>query len=74
MFVSCLQAPLHVALNLAGAQAAGAYVQRGGGTVHDGADTLDVGRPGALRFADGMADTVTVHGLFCTDLAEFSHS
>ena len=72
-FVLC-SGMLHGALDLAGAQAAGADVQRGGHTVHDGVNALNVGGPGTLRLTDGMADAIAVNGSLCTDLTEFSHS
>ena len=72
MFLS-LQQMLHVALHLTGAQAAGANIQGSGGAINDSADALDVGSPGTLGLADGVADAVAVHSRLSADLTELSH-
>ena len=71
---SCLCSfELHVALHLTGAQAAGANIQGGGGAINDSANTLNVGSPGTLGLADGVADAVAVYSRLSADLTELSH-
>ena len=65
--------PLDGALNLAGAQATGAYMHLFRGAGHHHANLLNVGRPNAAARTVGVADSVAAHHTLFANLTIFSH-
>ena len=65
---------LHRTLNTAGAQAAGADVDRAGLAVNDGVNALDIGLPVAAGAVIGMTDVIAGHHAFAADFTIVGHS
>jgi hypothetical protein len=59
---------------LAGTKAAGAYVHFPRNAVFDNGNSLNVRRPFSFGLPVGVADQITGHGSFFTNLAILSHS
>jgi hypothetical protein len=64
---------LCVALHPARAQAARANIDATGRAVHDRADALNVGLPGALRLNIGMAHVISMSGFLITVMTGHRH-
>jgi len=65
---------LEAALNLAGTKAASANIHLTSSAVLHNGNTLNIGRPGALGLAVGMADQITGHSALVADFAELTHA
>ena len=70
---SCKIKQLQSTLDLAAAQATGAYVHMTNGAADGHANTLSVRQPNAIALAVGVADVVAAHSALLANLTNLSH-